>query len=281
MRLRQHARASSRLKGVSGLPLWHHAQASPHLKCVQTLWQDAQVCCRLQCVSDTRLWRGAQTVLVCTVVQICTCGECTSRFPSDEGFRHALVATGTISSYLKSVADLRLWQDALFLSEECFRHALVVIAQPGSRWNRARSSANLWAFRAPTLVPWTLFSAISSSVSRGTFTTTLVGHFQDQLEYVRKAAGARQHLSDDTDVDQCTGCRVQLLYAVSFQVGRLYARCWRCFNVWPFLGCARREAASRTGCGACVCDGSSQHILRRHSARWILATAPSCLPTVE
>ena len=68
---------------------------------------------------------------------------------------------------------------------------------------------------------------------------------ENQPENVRKAAGARQHLSEDTDVDQCTGCTVNLLYAVCFQVGRLYAQCWKCFNVWPYLGRIRRVAASR------------------------------------
>ena len=57
---------------------------------------------------------------------------------------------------------------------------------------------------------------------------------ENQPENVRKAAGARQHLSDDTDVDQCTSCTVQLLYAVRFQVGRLYAQCtWSCFTHEP------------------------------------------------
>ena len=264
------------------LALVANAQAHFHLKSVSDLrlWQDAQVCCRRKCGSDLRLWRMHKHIFiwsvfqtcVCgemhkyvavgSVVQTCACGECTSTFSSEECFRLALVARWT----------------NLFPSEECFRHALVVIAQAGSRWNRARSSTNLWAFWAPTLVPCTLFSAISSSVSRGTFTTALVGTpagirsegswsstalVEDQLEYVRKAADARQHLSDDTDVDQCIGCRVQLLYAVCFQVGRFCARCWRCFNVWPFLGCIRREAASRTSWGACVFDDASQHTLWR------------------
>ena len=86
------------------------------------------------------------------------------------------------------------------------------------------------------LDPCTLFTKAVSEFPRVTPENSHDSIVENQPENVRKAAGARQHLSDDTDVDQCTGCTVKLLYVVCFQVGRLYAQCWKCFNVWPFLG---------------------------------------------
>ena len=214
---------------------FRHALVARCWRVLQTCawWQNAQARFRLKSVSDTRLWRGAQTVLVCTVVQICTCGEMHKQVPVWWGFQTC--ACGNRHNHFLSEECCRLALVArctnLFLSEECFRHALVVIAQAGFRWSRARLvQQNLWAFQAPTLVPCTLFSAISASVSRGTFTTTLVGHFEDQLEYVRKTAGARQHLSDDTDVDQCRPSVCPLLKMFSCVAFPRLRKTWSCFT---------------------------------------------------
>ena len=174
---------------------------------------------------------------IARVLQTCACDECTNRFASEEGFRLTLWQAQQASSCLrtfrpKSVgeSDVRLWQ----------------VAQAGSCL-RAVSDVRLWRMHKQVLVG--TVHALRQSCERfprGTLEKLSRQHTaENQPEYDWKAAGARQHLSDDTDVDQCTGCAVELLYVVRFQVGRLCAQCWTCLNVWPFARRTRREAASR------------------------------------
>ena len=160
--------------------------------------------------------------------------KCTNRFASEEGFRHALVAKCTskfaseegfrltlwqaaqASSRPKSVSDVRLWRVAQ--ASSCLRTV---------------SDVRLWRMHKQVLVG--AVHALRQSCERfprGTLEKLSRQHLsENQPEYDWKAAGARQHLSDDTDVDQCAGCTVELLYVVRFQVGRLYAQCWTCLNV--------------------------------------------------
>ena len=156
--------------------------------------------------------------------------SCTCKFPSEVCFTHALVANAQARFRPKSVSDVRLWQVAQ--ASSCLRTV---------------SHVRLWQMHKQVLVG--TVHALRQSCERfprGTHEKLSRQHMsENQPEYDWKAAGARQHLSDDTDVDQCTACTVELLYVVRFEVGRLYAQCWTCLNVWPFARRTRREAASR------------------------------------
>ena len=174
IRLWQHARASSCLKWVSDMRLWINAQASSRLECVldlrtdMRLWQDLQVCSRLKSVSDMRLWQNAQAR---------PCLKCVSNL--------RLWQNAQASSRQKRVSDMRLWRiHKQFLSVHALR----------------QSCERFWR---PTSVPCTLFSKavsdfleVHSRCTRETLEELSRQHIsENQPEYVRKAAGARQHLS--------------------------------------------------------------------------------------
>ena len=74
---------------------------------------------------------------------------------------------------------------------------------------------------------------ISSSYTRENLNTALS---ENQLDNTLKAAGARQHLLNDTDVHLCSGYIVLLSYAVNVE---------KCFDKWSFLGRMKRESVPR------------------------------------
>ena len=181
------------------------------------------------------------------VLHTCACDACTSKFVSEECSDVRLWQVAQALFRLRTVSDMRLWP----------MHKRV----PAGTVHALHQGC----VRFPRVTP--------ENLSRQHLS-------ENQPKNAQKAAGARQHLSDDIDVDQCTDCTVPLLYVVGFQVGRLYAQCWKCFNVWPFLGRMRREAVSRMNREAwewrCIITRPS-----KASPWWMDPSSYRCLKTPE